>query len=132
MSEEWNAGNILHNLAVRVGQMEGTIKTFMDNWTNQDRIAHESRRVTYDRIELIGKQVERVAVDVQNVQQDVAELRKEIEEEITPTIEAVEQRKHRSAGAKGVWALIGATLIAGASVLAYVADKLAELLTRKP
>ncbi len=127
-SDEYSAGNILHNLAVRVGQLEGTVKTFMDNWTRQDQLAHESRRIMFDRLELIGKQIERIATDVENVQQDVAEMKKEIEEDITPSIEAVENRKHQQIGAKGVWALMGTAVVALASAIAFVADKVMSYL----
>ena len=125
---QYDIPNLLTNLAMRVGQMEGTMKTFMDNWARQDQLAHDSRRVVYDRLELIGKQVERVATDVVNIQQDVAELKKEIDEQVMPTIESVEARKHRVAGAKGVWAMIGAGVVMVASALAYLADKLSAYL----
>jgi hypothetical protein len=121
----------LTNLAVRLGQLEGTVRTFMDAWARQDTIAHESRRVVYDRIELIGKQVDRVATDVQNIQQDVAELKKEIDEQVMPVIDASEERKHQRVGAKSVWALIGAVTIAAASAMAYIADKVAAYFVPK-
>ncbi len=122
---DYNLHNIMANLATRVGQMEGTIKTFMDNWARQDQLAHEGRRLLYDRVEMISKQVDRIATDVINVQQDVAEMKKEIEEEITPTIESVEKHKERAIGARGVWAMIAGACVAAASALAYIADKVA-------
>lgn len=128
MSDGFNLHNLLTNLAVRVGQLEGTMKTFMDNWARQDQLAHDSRRVVYDRLELIGKQVERIATDVNNVQQDVAELKKEIDEQVMPTVEMVEARRHQRAGAKGVWAMIGAGVVMVASAMAYLADKLSAYL----
>ena len=39
---DYNLPNLLTNLAVRVGQVEGTMKTFMDNWARQDQLAHDS------------------------------------------------------------------------------------------
>lgn len=124
--EYFPGGNVLTNLAVRVGQLEGTVKTFMDNWARQDQLAHEGRRLTYERLELIGKQIDRIATDVTNVQQDVAELKKEVDEEVMPTIQANEFSKQRKIGAKGVWAAIGAAILATASAIAYVADKIAS------
>ena len=129
---DYNLPNLLTNLAVRVGQVEGTMKTFMDNWARQDQLAHDSRRVVYDRLELIGKQVDRVASDVLAIQQDVAELKKEIDDEVMPTIETVAERKLRRAGANSVWAAIGAGVMMIASALAYTADKVASHLFPKP
>lgn len=125
-------GNVLTNIAVRVGQLEGTVKTFMENWARQDQLAHEGRRLTLDRLELIGKQIDRIATDVANVQQDVAELKKEMDDEVMPTIKAAELTKQRRIGAKGVWALIGAGIMACASALAYITDKVASFFFAKP
>lgn len=124
--------NLVTNLAVRVGQLEGTLKTFMENWGRQDQLAHDARKVVYDRLELLSKQVERVSVDVQNVQQDVAELKKEIDEQIMPTVDQVNFRKHHAAGAKSVWAMIGAGVVMLASALAYIGDKIASYFVAKP
>ncbi len=132
MTDDFIPHNILTNLAVRVGQLEGSVKTFMDAWGRQDAIAHESRRVVYDRIELIGKQVDRVAIDVQNIQQDVAELKKEIDEQVMPVVEATNAKKHRAAGAAAVWAMVSAGVLALASVLAYIGDKVAQYIVPKP
>jgi len=129
---DFNVHNLLTNLAVRVGQVEGTMKTFMDNWARQDQLAHDSRRVVYDRLELIGKQIDRVASDVMVIQQDVAELKKEIDDDILPTIETVEARKLRRAGANSVWAAIGAGLMMIASAMAYTADRIASYIFPKP
>lgn len=129
---ELNLTNIVSNLAVRVGQMEGTLKTFMDNWTRQDALAHEGRRLLYERVDLLSRQIERIATDVQNVVQDVAELKKEIEEDITPTIESVEESNQRKLGAKGVWALVAGAVFTLASGLAFVADKVASHIWPKP
>lgn len=126
------AGNILTNLAVRVGHLEGTVKTFMDNWARQDQLAHEGRRLTYERLELIGKQIDRIATDVAGVQQDVAELKKEVDEDVMPSIRTAEYNKQRKLGAKGVWAAIGGVVVAAASALAYIADKIASFFFAKP
>lgn len=131
-SNGYRLQNILTNLAVRVGQLEGTMKTFMENWAIQDKLAHEARRVMYERIELLGRQVERVATDVNNVQQDVAEIKKEIDEEVTPVIKSFEIATAKKHGAKGVWAVIGGGLIAVASGLAYVMDKVSGYMFPKP
>lgn len=134
MSDEndYDLKNIVLNLAVRVGQLEGTLKTFMETWVRQDGLAHEARNLARGQIDLLSKQVERVAVDVQNTQQDIAELKKEIDEQVMPTIELVDARRHRLAGAKSVWALIGAGVVALASAIAYIGDKVASYIIPKP
>lgn len=129
MTDEFFSGqgaqNILTNLAVRVGQLEGTLKTFMENWSQQDKLANDSRRTVYERLDLIGRQVERVATDVENIQQDVAELKKEIDEDVFPSIRKHDARAQQIIGARGVWALISGVAIAAASGLAWIADKFA-------
>ena len=124
--------NILTGLAVRVGQIEGTLKTFMDNWATQDKLAHDARRIVYERIDLVGRQVERVATDVQGMQQDIAELKKEVDEDVAPTIKAFEHQRARKMGAKGVWTVLGSAVVAVASALAYVLDKIASYVIPKP
>jgi len=76
--------------------------------------------------------VERIAVDILNVQQDVAELKKEVDEQIMPTIDSVEARRHRNTGAKSVWAIIGAAIVMGASAMAYIVDKVLSFFIAKP
>lgn len=124
--------NIMTNLAVRVGQLEGSLKTFMDNWATQDRLAQDSRRVVSDRIELLSRQVDRIATDVQNVQQDLAELKKEVDEQISPTIKTWQFTAQQKIGAKGVWAMVWAAIIAVGSIMAYLGDKAVEYFLHKP
>ena len=124
--------NILTNLAVRVGQLEGTMKTFMENWAAQDKLAHDARRIVYERLEMLGRQVDRVATDVNNMQQDIAELKKEVDEEVAPVIKTFEMASERKLGAKGVWAVVSGVLIAMATGLAYVFDKIAAYIFPKP
>lgn len=128
MSEDgglYNLQNVLTNLAVRVGQLEGTIKTFMENWAAQDRLAHDSRRTTYERIELLGRQIDRVASDVHGLQQDFAELKKEIDEEMKPVITGHEFNAQRNIGAKSVWGMIAGAIFALAGLLTWLGDKIA-------
>lgn len=132
LGDEIQLHNIMANLATRVGTMEGTVKTFMDNWTRQDALAHEGRKLMYERVEMLSRQLDRIATDVINVQQDVAELKLEIEEDITPTIDAVEASNERKIGAKGVWAMISAAVIATASALAFIGDKVMTHIWPKP
>lgn len=124
--------NLLTNLATRVGSLEGSMKTFMENWARQDQLAHDARRTLYERVDLLSRQIERVATDVQNIVQDVAELKKEIEEEITPAVEAVEWSKQRRIGAKSVWAMFGGAIVAFASLLAFLFDKIAAHIWPRP
>lgn len=125
---EYQLHNIMTNLAARVGQLEGTVTTFMNTWRAQDDAAALGRRVTHEKIELISLQVERLSNDIQSVQQDIAELKMEVDEEIMPTVRVTQYARERKAGARSVWALIGAGVVSVASALAYLADKLAAYL----
>lgn len=115
---------LLTNLAVRVGQLEGTLKTFMENWATQDKLAHDARRITYERIELLGRQIDRIASDLVGVQQDLAEFKKEIDEDVMPIIRGYQFEAHRQLGAKGVWALLGGAIFALAGLLSWLGDKI--------
>ena len=132
MADGWDAHNILTNLAVRVGSLEGTVRTFMDRWKDQDDAASLGRRVTHEKIELLAMQIERLANDLRGVQQDIAELKNEVDEEIMPTVRSTEFARERQAGAKGVWAFIAGAVLAAASALAYIADKALSYLVPKP
>lgn len=134
MSDEglgFNLHNVLTNLATRVGSLEGAMKMFMENWQRQDQLAHDARKTLYDRVDLLSRQIERVATDVMNIVQDVAELKKEIEEDIAPKVESIEISKQRRIGATSVWAALGAAIVAVASALAFVVDKIANHLWPK-
>ena len=118
-------GDHLHELAIKVGLLEGTLRTFMETWRDQDTAAALGRRVTHEKMELQAMQIGRLAVDVQNVQQDEAEMKHEIEEKDMPVIDAVEAEQAQRAGARKVWAWIAGAAAMVVSALAYVVDKLA-------
>lgn len=121
----------IHDIVGRLGDLEGTVRTFMKQWEMQDQTATSGRRVIHDRLELISNQVTRVATDVQNTQQDVGEMRKDIDEKVMPHVEAYRTERERKIGAKGVWAIVGGGAVAAASGLAYLADKLYAHLSAK-
>lgn len=129
---DYNLQNILTNLAVRVGEMEGQLKAFRDQWRDQDTAAGLSRRVTHEGLQLLSLQVERLANDIMHMQQDVAELRNEIDDEVMPHIRSGEFAAQRKAGARGVWITIWGGLVVVISALAYAADKLVQFLWPKP
>lgn len=129
---DYSLQNILTNLAVRVGQMEGLLKAFREQWSNQDSAASLSRRVLSDEIRLLGLQVERLSIDLQNMQQEVAELKNEIDDEITPSILIGKYAHERKAGARAAVAAIYAGAIVLISALAYIADRAVAYLTHKP
>lgn len=128
---DYSLQNILTNLAVRVGQMEGLLKAFREQWSNQDSAASLSRRVLSDEIRLLALQVERLSIDLQNVQQEVAELKNEIDDEITPNILVGKYAHERRAGARAAVAGIYAGAIVLISALAYIADRAVAYLTHK-
>lgn len=136
MSEDggvtYNLQNLLTNIASRLGQLEGTVKTFMENWARQDQLANDGRRIIHERLDLVGRQIERVATDVTNVQQDLAEIKKELDEEVGPVIKTFEGVRHQKIGAKGVWAMIGAAVVATGSIVAFAVDRLMGLVFPKP
>ena len=123
---------ILTNLAVRVGQMEGTLKTFMENWARQDQLANDGRRITYDKIDLLGKQIERVANDVEGLKEDLCKLEHKIDEEVAPVVKSFEVIRHQRIGAKGVWAMIAGGLVAFASLVTYTVERFMSAVWPKP
>lgn len=133
MSEvDYNLQNILTNLAVRVGQFEGTIETFMKQWRDQDTAANLGRQVLRERIELLSMQVERLANDLQSVQQDVAELKNEIDDDVMPKVRADELIRARNAGARGVLVMLWGGVVVIVSAMAYIADRVVAWYTHKP
>lgn len=129
---DYSLQNILTNLAVRVGQFEGTLETFMKQWRDQDNAAMLSRRVLSEKIELLSLQVERLSNDLANVQQDLAELKNEIDDEINPVVDTIRFARERKAGARAAVAGIYAGAIVLISALAYIADRAVAYLTHKP
>jgi hypothetical protein len=128
--DHFNLQNILTNLAVRVGQLEGTLNAFMERWKAQDDAAGLGRRVTHEKIELLSLQLERLANDVQGMQQDVAELKKEVDEEVMPTVRVTQFASERRAGARSVLVMIYGGAVIVISALAYIADRVVGWLTR--
>ncbi len=129
---EWDNHNILTNLAARIGQLEGRLTEFMDRWKTQDEAASLGRRVTQEKIELLSLQLERLANDVQGVQQDVAELKKEVDEEVMPSVRISEYARGRRAGTRSTMAMIYAGGIVVISAIAYVADRVVAWLMHRP
>lgn len=117
-------GEHLHDIVGRLGQLEGTIRTFMDQWRGQDQSATAGRRVMYERLELLSGQVNRVATDVQNMQQDIAEMRMDVDEKVMPTVETIRIERERRAGAKTVWVLVWGGVVALGSAMVWAMNNL--------
>lgn len=131
-AEDYDLRNVLTNLAARVGRFEGRLEQFMDQWRQQDTSASLSRQVTHQRLELLSTQVDRLANDLMHIQQDLAELKKDVDEEVMPTIRVWEFANARKAGAKAVWIGIYGGAVVLISALAYAADKFVTWVTHKP
>lgn len=114
----------IHDINMRLGQLEGTLRTFMQTWRDQDTAANLARRVTHEKQELMMLQVNRISTDVQNVQQDVAELKNEIDDKVMPVVETVKAEQARRLGVRSVWALIVGGVMTILSALAYIADRI--------
>lgn len=126
------ADSYFHELAQELGQLKGTLSTFMETWRSQDNAAALGRRVVYDKIELLTVQIQRLATDIQNVQQDVAELKKEVDEKAMPVVDAIRIERERKVGAKGVWILIGSGIMMAISAATYIIDKAIALFSHRP
>ena len=122
----------IYDILSRLGEIEGTLRTFMQTWRDQDTAAGLGRRVVQEKLELQSHQIARLAIDVQNVQQDVAELRNEVEDKVMPAVDTIEAERHRKTGAKSVWAIIGAAIVMGMSAMAYIVDKVLAIFIHKP
>lgn len=124
---DYNLQNILTNLAVRVGEMEGLLKAFREQWRDQDSAANLSRRVTHESIQLLSLQVERLANDIMHLQQDFAEFKNEVDDEVMPHILTGKYARERKAGAKAAIGAVYAGLIVLISALAYIADRVVSV-----
>lgn len=129
---DYNLHNILTNLAVRVGEMEGLLKAFREQWRDQDAAANLHRSVTHGKIELLTLQVERLANDIMHLQQDFAEFKNEVDDEVIPFITVGKYARERKAGARAVLVGIYGGIVILISSLAYVADRLVGWLLHKP
>jgi oligoribonuclease (3'-5' exoribonuclease) len=122
----------IHDIISRLGNLEGTVRTFMNQWMRQDQTAAAGRIVTHDRMALLTQQIDRMATDVQNVQQDVAELKNDIEDKIMPSVQSYEAAQQQKLGAKTVWAAIWAAAVAAVGTLAYMIDRAVSFLATRP
>lgn len=134
MSEgaDYNLHNILTNLAVRVGEMEGLLKAFREQWRDQDAAANLHRSVTHGKIELLTLQIERLANDIMHLQQDFAEFKEEVDDEVMPVILTGRYARERKAGAKAVLVGLYGGLVLLISSIAYIADRLVNWFLHKP
>jgi hypothetical protein len=123
---------MLTNLYSRMGNLEGQLNTFMGNWEKQDALARESRRITHDRVELLSNQITRMSTDLDHVQTDVRELAERFTDDVDPLLRSHEGARNRRVGARGVWALVGAAVIAVGSAVAFVVDRGLTYLFPKP
>jgi hypothetical protein len=110
-----------------LGNLEGTVKSLVERWGEQDRLAGNQRRGVYERLELLTRQIDAVANDVQNVQQDVAEMRNEIEDKVMPVVEAHELNEATKGEEKRVLSNIWWGITVLAVVLGYVIDRVLQI-----
>lgn len=129
---DYNLHNILSNLATRVGEMEGLLKAFREQWRDQDAAANLHRSVTHGKIELLTLQIERLANDIMHLQQDFAEFKEEVDVEVMPHIITGKYARERKAGAKAVLVGVYGGVVVLISSLAYIADRLVGWLLHKP
>lgn len=129
---DYNLHNLLTNLASRVGEMEGQLKAFREQWRDQDTAAGLSRRVTHESLQLLTLQVERLANDILHIQQDLAEFKNDVDTDVMPIIQTSLFANQRKAGYRAAVAGMWAGLVVVISALAYLADRAVAYLTHKP
>jgi hypothetical protein len=66
------------------------------------------------------------------MQQDLAELKKEVDEEVMPSVRVTEFARGRRAGSRTTLGMIYAGAVIVVSALAYIADRLMAWLMHKP
>jgi hypothetical protein len=115
------APNEVDRISRSLGQLEGALKSFQENWQEQDRRAAEGRRLLYGKFEEIQTDVIDLTHKVANVMSDVAAMK--------PAVENWVASKNWALGAKA--AALGIGTAAGA-VVAAAAWMVEHLLLKSP
>jgi hypothetical protein len=122
----------IYDILSRLGEIEGTLRTFMQTWRDQDTAAQLGRRVNSEKMELQSLQIDRIAKDVLGLQQDIAEMKNQIEDKVMPTVNDIEAKKQRAIGAKSLLAMLWTGVTAVLATFAYMAERLITYFTTRP
>jgi hypothetical protein len=97
-------------IAQALGDVQGTVRSMMEQWRRQEDTASAGRKALYEKFEGVSAELAKVGAKLDGVTQDVAEVKESIETKVMPTIDAykldVAHRGGAWATGKIIWALI--------------------------
>jgi hypothetical protein len=102
------------DITLLVGGLAAEIKSFKENWLEQDRRAADSRKYVYDEVKVIGREVQSLTHQVTTAVKDIAEMKPAVTDWVNSKNQAMGAKTAASILGKGVYLLAGgAVALAG-------------------
>lgn len=96
-----------HDLTLLVGGLSTEIKSFKENWVEQDRRAAEGRKYLYEKMEGVGREVQGLTHQIAAVVRDVTEMKPAVTDWVNSKNQAMGAKTAASILGKGVYLLAG-------------------------
>lgn len=101
-----------HQVAQALGDLQGTVRGMAEQWHRQEEAATNGRRALYERFEALSNQMGLISGQVTGLTADIAEIKRDVENQIMPTIDNVKARAaHRDGmllAGRLFWGLVAA------------------------
>lgn len=94
-------------LTMAVGELNGVVKAMTVQWAQQENHASAGRTIIHEKIDALTREVGTVSANVRLVTQDVAELKNDVDENVTPAINAYNLKAAHTAGRREGIAVTG-------------------------
>jgi hypothetical protein len=96
-----------------LGELQGSLRNFQQNWQEQDRRAAQGRRELYQEFSLLKDRISRMSADVENLAVDVREMQPAVRDWVIVKAQGI--------GASAAASWIGrALLLAAGGLLTFI------------
>lgn len=116
-SDENGNGSGNGTLRQAFGNLEGRVDTFERNWEKQDERAERSRRILFDKMEGVGRDVQNLSHRVATVAGDVATMKPAVTDWVNSKHEGIGEKSAIKTMTTVLWN-VGGAIVVGAAWLA--------------
>jgi hypothetical protein len=105
---------------VQLNRLIGKIEAFQSNWQEQDRRAADGRKYLYDKMEVLGRDVQGLTHQVTAVVHDVAEMKPAVTDWVNSKNQAMGAKTAASILGKGAYLLMGGLMLVAGWAMAHL------------
>ncbi len=110
----------MHAMSRAIGDLEATVRSLTDTWSQQDQHATEGRRLLHAKVDTLTSTIQTTNARLDTLTGRFAE--------IEPAVRRFEVARQRAEGARSLAKLLWAGFVAFAAGLGYLASDLMHLL----